>query len=275
MITIAACAKINLTLEVLGRRSDGYHDIVTVFQEVDLKDVLCFDEDNEIMVTPSEDLVLKAARLLQHVSGCRMGASIAIKKVIPAAAGLGGSSSDAAATLIALNELWSLGLSLAELHALASRVSADSAFFLYGGTALGEGRGDRITRLPELPPSWVVLLRPQVALPQEKTASLYARLSKSHFTQGQYAAKLADCLRRGVDVSPALFFNVFDQVAFDTFPGLEHYWRHFSRLGDDSVHLAGSGPTMFCLIGDNERGDELCSSLKDAGLEAYLVHTKA
>ena len=275
MLTVSAYAKINLTLEVMGIYSDGYHEVATVLQEIDLKDTLFFEEHQDIRLKSSENLVLKAARLLQDAGKCNKGALISIEKGIPVAAGLGGSSSDAAATLRGLNELWGLDLSLSELIGVASRVSADTAFFLYGGTALGEGRGERITPLPPFVHSWVVLFRPPVSVPPNKTGSLYASLNPSHFTDGQFSKKMVGLLRQEGDVCHTSLFNVFEKVAFTAFPGLEGYWRRFSDLGAGNIHLAGSGPTIFTLVGDKSHGDELCHSLKKEGLEAYLVQTKA
>jgi len=272
MLTLAAYAKINLTLEVLGRRSDGYHEVATVLQEIDLKDTLSFEEDQGINVE-GDNLALEAARLLQEEAGSRKGASISIKKGIPLAAGLGGSSSDAAATLRALDELWGLGFSLHRLLQVASRVSADTAFFLYGGTALGQGRGERITPLSPFLSSWVVLFRPPVDVPPSKTKSLYSFLNPSHFTEGQFTKSVVEFLYQGGEVPPSSFFNAFERVAFTAFPGLDQYWQRFSALGADNIHLAGSGPTLFTLVKDKAQGEELYHSLKSEGLEAYLVRT--
>lgn len=275
MLTVSAYAKINLTLEVLGIYSDGYHEVATVLQEIDLKDTLFFEEHQDIKLKSPENLVLKAARLLQDAGKCNKGALISIEKGIPIAAGLGGSSSDAAATLRGLNEFWGLDFSVSELIGVASRVSADTAFFLYGGTALGEGRGERITPLPPFVPSSVVLFRPPVSVSPNKTESLYASLNPSHFTDGQFSKKMIGLLRQEGDVCHTSLFNVFEKVAFTTFPGLEGYWQRFSDLGAGNIHLAGSGPTLFTLVGDKYQGDELYQCLRKEGLEAYLVQTKA
>jgi 4-diphosphocytidyl-2-C-methyl-D-erythritol kinase len=249
MLTLFAYAKINLTLEVLGRRADGYHELMTVFQT--------------------------AAGVLQEATGCSKGARISIKKGIPLAAGLGGGASDTAATLQALNELWQLSLSREQLLQLAAKVSSDAAFFLYGGTALGEGRGERITPLPPFPPSWVVLLKPPINVPDNKTERLYASLNPSHFASGQFSKSMVELLHRRGEVPSSSLFNTFEQVAFAAFPGLEEYWQRFLDLGADNVHLAGSGPTLFTLTRDRSHGEELYRSLSRKGLEVYLVQTVA
>jgi len=282
MLTFFAYAKINLTLEVLGRRADGYHELMTVFQTIDLKDSISFSEQPAISLEcdcpdleSPDNLAMKAAGLLEQVVGFSKGALISITKSIPLAAGLGGGASDAAATLRALNELWQLGLSWGQLLQLASRLSSDAAFFLYGGTALGQGRGEKITPLPPLPLSWVVLLKPPLGVPDNKTKRLYASLNPSHFTGGQFSQKMVELLNRGDEIPSSSFFNTFEQVAFDAFPGLEEYWQRFLHLGADSVHLAGSGPTLFTLTRDESHGKELYRSLSREGLEVYLVQTVA
>src|SRR5438105_2529957 len=167
MITRNAYAKLNLGLEVTGRREDGYHDIVSVMHLVDLHDTLTFDADAEITVDcdnpilASEgraNLVWRAARLLQETAKVGKGARIELQKNIPLAAGLGGGSSDAAATLSGLVELWGLDLSGEEMRNLAGILGSDVPFFLDGATALVEGRGDRVTPLPAMPPAWAVLV---------------------------------------------------------------------------------------------------------------------
>lgn len=280
MITVYACAKINLTLEVTGRRGDGYHEIATVLQEIDLKDTLTFKAHRGLILDcdipdlePSQNLAFKAAELLRKEAGLRKGAAIHIKKRIPPAAGLGGGSSDGVATLKALNELWGLKLPASRLLELASKLGSDTAFFVHGGTALGEGRGEAITPLPPLPKSWVVLFKPPVAVPQDKTKSLYAALRPSHFSNGQHTRKAIEMLDRQGDVSSLPWFNVFEQVADEVYAGLGRWRRRFLDLGAGNVHLAGSGPTLFTISRDKAKLDRVYRSLVAEGLETYLVQT--
>ena len=282
MLTRFAYAKINLTLEVLGQRADGYHELMTVFQTIDLKDGLSFSEHPRISLEcdhpglkSPHNLAVKAAGLLQQTAGCSQGVLISLKKGIPLAAGLGGGASDAATTLQALDQLWQLGLSREQLLQLASGLSSDAAFFLYGGTALGRGRGEKITPLPPLPLSWVVLLKPPLDAPDNKTQRLYASLNPSHFTSGQFSQNVVELLRRGDEIPSSSLFNAFEQVAFDAFPGLEEYWQRFLDVGADSIHLAGSGPTLFTLTEEKSQGEKLYRSLSREGLEVYLVKTVA
>lgn len=171
-----APAKLNLLLHVLGRRADGYHLLQTVFRLIDLSDTLAFAprDDGAIRlaaplpgVPEEDDLTVRAARLLRDATGCTAGATITVDKRIPLGGGLGGGSSDAATTLIALNELWETGLARADLARLGLALGADVPFFLYGRNALGEGIGE-VLRPLVLTPAWYVVITPQVAVPTRK-----------------------------------------------------------------------------------------------------------
>lgn len=282
MITVPACAKINLTLEVLGKGADGYHQIITVFQEIDLRDTLTFEERPDLtlecdypVLQSSDNLAFRAARLLQEETASSKGAFISIEKGIPIASGLGGGSSDAAATLRTLNQMWGLGLSTEQLLRLASRLGSDVAFFLHGGTALGEGRGERVTPLPTYPASWIVLFRPPVDIPPDKTKRLYDLLDTSHFSQGRSTREMVEMLNRGGEIFPTHLVNTFEKVAFTAYRGLEGYWQRFRELGADNIHLAGSGPTLFTLAHDKNRGEAIHRDLLKEGFETYLVQTMA
>jgi 4-diphosphocytidyl-2-C-methyl-D-erythritol kinase len=168
----AAPGKLNLFLHVLGRRADGYHLLQTVFRLIDRCDRvgIAVREDGEIRrqaplagVPPEADLCVRAARLLKGHCGTRLGADLALEKVLPIGGGLGGGSSDAATTLVVLNRLWGAGLARADLQALGAQLGADVPFFVFGENALGEGIGERLTALA-LPRAWYLVLVPPVAL---------------------------------------------------------------------------------------------------------------
>jgi 4-diphosphocytidyl-2-C-methyl-D-erythritol kinase len=282
MLTVKAPAKINLTLEVLSRRPDGFHEIRSLIQTIDLCDSLIFSlsdaiefsSDNPNFVA-EESLVSRAAVLLRQTAGCSEGATIEIGKRIPFSSGLGGDSSDAAAVLSGLNKLWQLGLSPEDLLELAPRLGSDVAFFLYGGTALVEGRGERVTPLPSLPRRWVVLLMPPLPIVKEKTRQLYASLKPGHYSDGQITERLVKVLKEGGEFEPSMLFNTFENVAFEFFPKLKLYKEHFIKLGAQNVHLAGSGPNLFTVLEDKAQAEELYTRCKDQGLESYLVETLA
>ncbi len=278
MLTIQAPAKLNLTLEVLGERQDGFHEIRSVIQTISLCDSLHFQlsQDMEFKSDmlnwiPEESLVSKTAGLIRKATGCTSGATIKVNKRIPWLSGLGGDSSDAAAILRGLNKLWGLGLSLEELLDLAAQLSSDASFFLYGGTALAEGRGEIVTPLPSLPHRWVVLMMPPVLRVPGKTKQLYASLRASHYTGGQITDELVALLTRGGEVTSSSLFNVFDEVALDNFAGLGEYREQFLKAGAQEVHLTGSGPALFTLVRDKNQAEKIYESLQKQGLESYLT----
>lgn len=275
---ILSCpAKVNLSLEVLGRYPDGYHRIASVMQTISLADTLTLEPSGEIRfrcdrpgLNIDDNLVVRAARLLQATAGYQGGANIFLAKDIPEAAGLGGGSSDAAATLKGLHELWGLGLPQERVKKIAAGLGSDVPFFLFGGTALVEGRGEMVTPLPASGRIWLVLLRPPLILP-EKTRRLYGALTPQHYTAGEHTELLTDALRGGQLLSEEMFFNAFEQVASGVFTGLEEYQRRFREAGAGRVHLAGSGPTLFALFEHRGQAEEALTNL--GGVEAYLAHT--
>ncbi len=280
MITVLAPAKLNLTLEVLTKRRDGFHEIRGVIQTINLCDSFHFQLGQNIEFKsdmsewiPEESLVSKAASLLRKATECTKGATIEVNKRIPWFSGLGGDSSDAATILRGLNKLWGLGLSLKELLEFTAQLSSDASFFLYGGTALVEGRGEIVTPLPSLPHVWVVLMMPPVPRMPGKTEQLYASLKDSHYTGGQITDRLVTLLNRDREVTSSSLFNVFDEVALDNFAGLDKYWEKFLKAGAQEVHLAGSGPTLFTLVRDRNWAERIYTNLQTQGLESYLSDT--
>jgi len=275
-----AYAKINLTLEVIGKREDGYHEIASVVQAIDLCDILSFQPREHIylacnisqLVSPN-NLVFKAAKSLQDFTGSSDGVAISLEKAIPLASGLGGGSSDAAVTLQALNEIWGLNLTAENLKRIAANLGSDISFFLSGGTtALVEGRGEKVTRLPPLPKTWVILVKPPIEI-ANKTQKMYASLDPSHFTQGESTQKVVEIIKRGERVAPQFCYNVFDEVAFSFFPGLDEYRLRFLAAGASQVHLAGTGPTLFTLEEERAQGEEIFRRLRKERIEVYLTET--
>jgi len=280
MLTGLAPAKINLVLEVLGKRDDGYHEIRSLVQTISLCDVLSFElaegislDCTEPSLQSSDNLAIQAAEVLREVSGCGRGVKIELEKRIPWNAGLGGGSSDAAAVLLALNKLWELELATSDLVGMGSRLGSDVPFFIHKGTALVEGRGERVAPLLASVSTWFVLLLPPLPQMPGKTQQLYARLDNRHFTQGQFSGKAVEAWSGDRQISPSLLFNVFDQVAFDAFPGLEEYWKCFEDAGAADIHLAGSGPALFAPVDGEAEAEELHRRLCQQGLEAYSVST--
>ena len=280
MLTVLAPAKVNLTLEVLAKRQDGFHEICSVIQTINLGDSLHLQLSQNIGFKsnvpewiPEDSLVSRATSLIQKATGCSKGAVIEVNKRIPLLSGLGGDSSDAAAILRGLDKLWGLGLSTEKLLELASRLGSDVAFFLYGGTALVKGRGEVVTPLPPLPHMWVVLVVPPVPGLMGKTERLYASLQTSHYTNGQITERLVEELGAGRQFAHSLLFNTFENIAATHFSEINVYWEHIMKAGAADVHLTGSGPTLFTLVKDKTQAEGLYIRLQQSGMESYLTET--
>ena len=279
-MTILAPAKLNLTLEVLARRPDGYHEIRSVIQTISLCDHLTFQDRQSVAIrsdlpewSAEKSLVSRAVDLMRETTGTSRGISIDVESYIPLISGLGGDSSAAAATLRGLNEIWELNLPQARLLELAGELGSDVPFFLHGGTALIQGRGEAVTPLPDFPHRWVLLVMPDVPRLPGKTASLYASLNAGHFTDGQITEQLIAELREGKE--PSVLFNTFENVAFVSGSTLKAYRNHIQKMGAPQMHLAGSGPALFTLYKDKAEAEELYKLCKLRKIETYLVETLA
>ncbi len=250
-----APAKLNLFLHVVGRRDDGYHLLQSVFQLIDLADVLHFDlrDDAVIMrvtnvpeVPASDDLIVRAAQLLADVmtqrGGKPAGVNIAIEKHIPMGGGLGGGSSDAATTLIALNHLWQAGMTRSELMALGLQLGADVPFFLLGKNAFVEGIGEQLTAVPT-PPAWFVVIHPGISVP----TPLVFRAPE--LTRNTKAVKIAD-----FSASPLGFGkNDLQAVAARAFPPVADAVEWLSGFGE--ARMTGSGACVFAAFASELEAD--------------------
>jgi len=280
MLRYLAPAKINLVLEVLGKLDDGYHEIRSLVQAISLCDVISFEPADVVSLEctePSllifENLVVQAAELLKKTSGYEKGVKIKLDKRIPWDAGLGGGSSDGATTLLALNKLWGLKLATSDLVKMAAMLGSDMPFFIHGGAALIEGRGEKVTPLRAPAPGWFVLFMPPLPKMPRKTEQLFSRLEASHFTDGRFVDKAVKLWSQDKQIISSLFFNVFDRVAFDAFLGLVDYWKSFEEVGARDIHLVGSGPALFTPADDEAQAGKMCSLLSQQGLGAYAVST--
>jgi 4-diphosphocytidyl-2-C-methyl-D-erythritol kinase len=280
MISLNAPAKINLTLEVLGRRPDGYHEVRSIMQAISLCDVLELERaeglkiDSDLPVWDAEkSLVLKGARLLKETAGTSLGASLFVKKRITLQSGLGGDSSDAAATLVGLHRLWGLDMPAGTLAGLGARLGSDVPFFFQGGTALASGRGEVLTPLLGVAPQWMIVVTPQINYPGHKTQAMYQALTRNHYTDGSITGRMAEDIRSGRPLDHSLIFNTFENVAFRAQPGLEMAWRHVEKMCARDLHLAGSGPAFFALCSSRYEAEDLCARLATQHLECHLAET--
>ena len=268
-IVIDAPAKLNLGLEVIGRRHDGFHEIATIFVAIDLSDrvtlspaddlVLGVDDDT---LAGEENLALRALRLLRDETNHRGGARIDLCKRIPAAAGLGGASSDAAAALLGGRELWGLDVSDARLYDLAASLGSDVPFFLRGGCAMGQGRGDLLEALPFPSDLWFVVVVPDVRIPA-KTASLYTRLVAEDFSDGSRIASQVDRLRSGLAPDVTLLGNAFGRPLHAMVPGLAALPDIMRDAGAEAVAISGAGPTHYTVAAEAGQAEGVATRLRE------------
>ncbi len=273
---IRSLAKINLGLEIVRRRADGYHELRTLFQAIDFSDVLEFELSQTGKISLSGDassipwddrnLVFQAAQLLKRTYSVRRGVSIRVAKSIPAGRGLGGGSSNAAMTLFALNELWGLGLSRCQLHEAAAELGADVPYFLEGGFCLGQGRGDKLKVLPDLPPLYCVLALPDHPV---STADAYGRL---RLTSPDKDSKINKFLAQGEFGLLARLENRLEETVLSLYPRLKEYKDFFREREAVLSLMSGSGSAVFGLYRDRVRAEQALADLRSRA-EALLVET--
>ena len=260
-----APAKLNLFLRILGRRADGYHRLQTVFRLLDWGDTVFLRPRNDGViarvgagvdgVAEADDLLVRAAKLLQSVANCRQGVDIGIEKRIPMGGGFGGGSSDAATVLVVLDALWSLGWGEDRLAALGLQLGADVPVFVRGRNAWAEGVGEALTDIA-LPPAWYVLASPGV---HAGSAELF---QAPDLTRDAAPAKMADFL------SGAVLGNAFEPVLRRREPAVEALFAVFSRIGQP--HLTGSGSGCFVEFADRQSAQQALAALPP-GLHAWLA----
>ena len=277
-LTFRAPAKINLTLEVLSKRNDGYHEIRSIIQTIDLCDVITIEESVDISLQSEtkewdagKSLVSKTLDLFREATGFFKGISITVQKNIPMMTGLGGDSSDAAAVLRGLNRFCETNLSIKELHRMAEQLGSDVPFFLYGGTALIEGRGEIVTPLPSIPEMHLVLAVPLIDILPGKTGRLFESLTTNHYTDGDITRRFVELLISGKEL-PSLF-NTFENVAYRVFPGLDVFKDHFLKLGENRVYLAGSGPVLFTIVPDLAAAENMYRQLEKQRMNPIIAKT--
>jgi 4-diphosphocytidyl-2-C-methyl-D-erythritol kinase len=278
MMTATAPAKLNLTLEVLKKRPDGFHEIRSVVQTIGFYDKLKIGAAPRLEIkcnlpewSASKSLISKAVSLLQNSTGTRQGALIEIEKHIPLSSGLGGDSSDAAAVLRGLNLLWNLKLSLRDLINYGAQLGSDVPLFLYGGTVLMEGRGEKIRPLRPMPHMSVILLVPSLPQVENKTRQMYASLNVRNYSSGKITEDFINMLEGKAKVPGIGLYNIFDEIGLQFFKGIKEARQKFLEAGAADVHLAGSGPTMFTLLRDEIKAYDLHKSLLGKGFAAYLA----
>jgi len=275
-----APAKLNLFLHVTGQRVDGYHTLQTLFRFVGLYDMLRFvprSDDRVVLanpipgVAPETDLTVRAAEALRRAAGIRDGVTIHLLKRLPMGGGLGGGSSDAATVLLALNYLWRLGASQAELQALALPLGADVPIFVFGQSAFAEGVGEALSPVA-LPPAWYLILHPGVAVP---TARIFTAPDLTRDTPPIEACAWADAMVRGVGA------NDLEAVAVALYPevGMALDWLRAQPETTGRIRMTGSGACVFAVFDDEQSAHAVQQRLPAAwqgwvcaGLDQHPLH---
>ena len=274
-----APAKINLCLNVLGKREDGFHDMEMVMTTIDLADRLSFsmeseditvDSNSSFMPLDERNIVHKTAQLLKDTYNVQSGAAIFIEKTIPIAAGLGGGSTDAAATLRALNRLWGLNLPLEELADLGEKIGADVPFCVYSQTAYVTGKGERVNPIKPFPPSWVIAVKPPKGI---SSWTVFKDLKVDELARYPIN-KMVDAINKGdYKESIAYVGNALEGKAMKQHPSIEIIKEKMLQFGADAALMSGTGPTVFGLTQNYTKAKRITNGLKGFCKEVYLIRS--
>ena len=284
-ITVQARAKINLTLDVFNKRADGFHSLASIVQSISLFDTLellpapgedirlsCDGEHAVGVPTDSTNLVVSAARAVLDVAHCSAGIDMRLHKGIPSQAGLGGGSSDAAAALIGVTVMFGLDIGPKLLHDLAVKLGSDIPFFLSGGTAIMRGRGENISPIADVPPFWLVVVKPDVNV---STAWAYGALDSVIDRSSNRATKpLENALKAG-DFARTVSCqsNDFEQPVFQHFPKLAWLRDELQMAGALTAHLCGSGSAMYGVARDETHAQRIANLLRGSYPHTYVARS--
>ena len=275
-----AFAKLNLTLDVLGKRPDGYHDIKSVMQTVSVRDDIEIDLDtgkpwkllcsDETIPADERNLAWKAARLYFDTIGKEPdGIEIRITKRIPVQAGMGGGSADAAAVLRALNRHYGHPLSIPALAELGGQIGSDVPFCVLCGTAMAEGRGERLRKLPDLPDCFFVICKPDFSV---STPELYNKIDSEPIHKHPDHTAMESALLAG-DLGKICenIYNVFDSIVTKEHLELNYIKSIFNSYGAVGMQMTGSGSAVFCIVPEFEFAAVICSMLKENYPQVYIA----
>ena len=272
-IVIKAMAKVNLGLDVLRRRENGYHDVKMVMQTVNLYDTLTLSKiDEGIVITTNtgelplneDNLIYKAAKLLLEYVDKKAGVSIHLDKQIPIAAGMAGGSTDAASTLLGINELYNLDLTKEELAEVGVKIGADVPYCIYGGTYLSEGIGEVLTKLPDAPDCYVVIAKPGIGV---STKYVYENLHIETVEKHPDIDGMIDAIKTGsLDGVTEKMENVLETVTIKRYPEIETMKKCLLENGAENALMSGSGPTVFGIFKEEKIAKQALSKLQKTGL---------
>jgi len=267
--TLPSFAKVNLFLRVLGKRTDGFHEICTIFQTVSLCDYLTFDKDKKITLTCDDEdiptgesnLIVKAAELLRENLAIKKGAKIHLEKHIPAPGGLGGGSSNAAVALLGLIKLWRIEIDFENLCEIGKELGSDVPFFFYGGTALGTGRGTEIFSLEDFRKNYVLIVTPKIDV---STADAFAHLNATDLTNKGSKSILQICRDKvnSLYLRQSALKNDFERVIFEIEPEVARVKENLFAGGAKRALLSGSGASVFGIFDTNEQQQNALEALR-------------
>jgi 4-diphosphocytidyl-2-C-methyl-D-erythritol kinase len=270
-LTVPAPAKVNLLLRVMGKRPDGFHELDTLFEAIDAHDTLSFSSrpsgvrlttDHSTLPTGPKNLVVRAAELLRAECGIRSGVRIHLKKELPVASGLGGGSSDAATTLLALNRFWKLGLKQGALIRLAAKLGSDIPFFILESSyAVGNGRGEVLTAVPSRLKLWHVLVTPRLHV---LAKDVYGRMEPGWLKpRGTDARMLAARIKKGDrNFVGRNLFNSLQAAVLALHPSLDKIRQDLTAAGASAAIVSGSGPTVFGLTESRASALKLAAAMR-------------
>lgn len=282
-LTLRSFAKINLSLRVLGKRADGYHDVVTQLQTISISDELRFvrRDDDELLLTCSDpsiptdarNLVVRAGHVLREAASMRGGANIELIKHIPTEAGLGGASSNAAVALLAFSSLWKV--ERVDLIEIAKKLGSDVPFFLIGGRALGQGTGASVSSLNDCETKYLIVISPSVRV---STSAAYRALNRASLTTSNTDFILADSSAEpiSIDCDQLALHNDFEAVIFEIEPEIERAKKALLQSGADGALLAGSGSSVFGIFANEKARQSALERLEcELGWRVFPCETLA
>lgn len=280
-LTLKAMAKINLGLDVLRRREDGYHEVKMIMQTVGLFDSLAFTklEEDRIEVRtnkeelPSDEsnLIYRAAKLMKETFGIKNGISVVLTKNIPIAAGMAGGSTDAAATIVGMNRMFDLGLTLEQMQEVGVKIGADVPYCIQGGTALSEGIGEKLTRLPDAPDCFLVIAKPDIDV---STKYVYENLHANELKEHPDIDGMTEAIRNGdLQAVAERMENVLETVTARKYPIIEQMKTCLKDAGALNALMSGSGPTVFAVFDDENTAKNAFQKIRAAGFtkQVYLT----
>ena len=281
MVTVEANAKINLTLDILGKRPDGFHEVAMVMQTIGLHDTLVMEKtERDIKLSinvpwlkaDEKNLAWRAAELIRQEYGLEGGVRIELTKRIPVAAGLAGGSADAAAVLKGMNDLYGLQLDEEKLCELGARLGSDIPFCIMGGTMLATGRGEVLTRLSDMPETWVVLAKPRISV---STAWAYQNYDEQGAERHPDNEAIKQAIARGNRKAVAgLLCNVLESVTIKKYDVIAEYKQMMLDKGAMASMMSGSGPTVFGLAKSREQAEAIADVLRqNTNADVFVTRT--